>query len=390
MRNFSKVVVVLAAVLICTICFASDLSEIYKQGEALEKAWSNDEALQLYKDALKEHHVPELYIKMGSLLGQIQRYDEAEKILKEGLEKFPENTALLNLKGLVFFKCGNFKEAGKLWERVLKIKPDNSFALEWFAKVKGTSDSGKKEVPSSVGSQTIIASGNEKNPSVATNQEKDMDKTKDRDKDKSKDKDKTAENSKLTDVEKPKEIATASPTSEGAVLPLEEQKKLAKKLYSDMAKTEEWKIDEFETMHRQVIFKCPDTDYAEESCWRLSNLYLMGSSEPKYPEIIEILEHLVTKYPGSKLIPDAKNRLLNSYRETGKMDKVVELYAEKFRTNPQPSDKEFMVWAIEYGDALKATGRNAEAESLFKQVIDKDNNKDGLEARVAKQRLEAK
>ena len=89
-------------------------------------------------------------------------------------------------------------------------------------------------------------------------------------------------------------------------------------------------------------------------------------------------------------MPDAKNRLLNAYRNSGNHAKVVEMYAELFKLNPQPEEQQFKVWALEYADSLRAVGREADAKALWQQVVDKDNNRDSLETRVAKEKLAGK
>jgi tetratricopeptide (TPR) repeat protein len=177
-------------------------------------------------------------------------------------------------------------------------------------------------------------------------------------------------------------------SSGGSSLSLEEQKKLAKELYEQMVALDKYETKRFVELHREVIERCPQTDQAEESCWRLSNLYLLGESTPDFEGIIEVLEHLLKTYPATPLLPEAKNRLLIAYRQTQRYDKVVELYEELFRQNPQAEDRQFMVWGLEYGEALAAVGRTADAQGLYQQILDRDNNRDSLEARVARQRLE--
>lgn len=346
--------------------FAADPAAVIKEGDALEKAKKNDEALQIYRTALKEGPSEEIYRKAASLLGKLQKYEEAETLLKEGIGKFPKSPHLINLFGLIKFRKGSKDEAIAVWKKALELDPGNSFTKEWLAKAgapvsNAAPASASKAVPANGKPGTIDDANKPTKTGVST-----------------------------TPGSSGSEGKTSSGDGYAAVtpaLPAEEQEKLGKKLFTDMAQFEESNLDGFIQLHREVITKCPDTKWAQESCWKMSNLYLMGYGEPKYPELIEVLEHLITKYPDCILAPDAKNRLVTGYRATGQHQKVVEIYEEVFKNNPQLDEKTFMVYALEYGDALRGVGREADAKAMFQQVIDKDNNRDQLEARVAKDRL---
>ena len=147
-------------------------------------------------------------------------------------------------------------------------------------------------------------------------------------------------------------------------------------------------LDRFIELHKQVIERCPQTDQAEESCWRLSNLYMLGQDPPDFDNVIAVLEHLLKQYPETDLLPDAKNRLMVSYESTGRMNELVELYEELFKRDPDPEDDQtFMVRALEFGNALTAVGRGADAALWYQKVLERDNNRNSLEARAARARL---
>jgi tetratricopeptide (TPR) repeat protein len=340
--------------------------DFLRQGKALEKADRIGDAVTLYSSALKalspidrSPGVEELYRSLSVLLGKLNRYDEGLRVLSEGLGKFPGSTALLNLQGLLKFRQGAVGDAGKIWERVLAIAPENQFARQWLGKVKA-----RKPVPIIAGNSDLLIglpAGNKggKPPSKASGSPA------------------------------PGGPAASALSSTGSLRPLsvEDQRKLGQQLYLQMSRMNKWDLDQFADLHQQVISKCPETDWAEESCWRLSNLYLTGLDEPDFPGIIKTLEHLIEKYPDSPLIPDAKTRLLIAYRETGRNDKVVEFYQEIFRLNPSPTEKQSMLWSLEYADALSATGNKVEARKLYEKIVEQDNRRDQLEARVARARL---
>ncbi len=171
----------------------------------------------------------------------------------------------------------------------------------------------------------------------------------------------------------------------------EEQENLARKLYGEMSRMEESDLDSFITAHRKVIRECPVTRWAEESCWRLSNLYLMGISardgKPDFDGVIECLELMLSRNPKSPLIEDAQKRLLIAYDETGSFQKIIDIIADRFRRNPQPHDSDFMTWNLRRGDACSRLGKKEEAKKCYEEVIQRDAGKNSFEAAVARKRL---
>lgn len=153
--------------------------------------------------------------------------------------------------------------------------------------------------------------------------------------------------------------------------PLEEQEALGRELYSTMAKTDRWDTDVFIRLHSRVIEECPDTRRAQESLWRLSNLYLTGTgSEPNYPEIILLLEHLVERYPNSPLIYDAKQRLLVAYEETGNMRKARALYEERLASDTKlPESGDYAAILLGYAKTLTATGEPGRAREVYGKIM---------------------
>jgi len=330
-------------VLLCSLqAFAQD--DVIKKGRALQREQKYDEALQLYRDALKQKPAEDLYIESGSLLGKLQKYDNAMTVLEKGIKDFPQSTSLKNLMALILVRKGDKEKAKAMLEEVIAADSDNSFALSWLDKLKSSQTSGTEpadEQSSSSSSTSLSGSG-----------------------------------------------STTGAFSVDSSLPEDQQKELAKKLYQEMMELEKWELDSFKELHRKVIEKCPATAQAEESCWRLSNLYMLGEDPPDFQSVIDVLEHLLKQYPDTPLLPDAKNRLLIACQQTNQMDKVVAIYEELFTRDPEPADdKTFMVRALEFGDALSAVGRAAEAQEWYQKVLVRDDGKDSLEARVARERL---
>jgi tetratricopeptide (TPR) repeat protein len=315
---------------------ASD--EIIKKGRALQNAKKYDEAQKLYFDALQPDSSAELYIEAASFLGKIQRYDTADTVIEKGLTAYPDNTSLMNLHGLIKYRQGDKAAAKAKFEAVLAKDADNSFAKKWLVTVAEESGTGP-----------------------ASEEEGDDD--------------------------------SYRPSSEGTyqvsnALDKDAQLKLAIKLYQEMMELEKWELDRFIELHKQVIERCSQTAQAEESCWRLSNLYMLGQDPPDFDNVIAVLEHLLKQYPETELLPDAKNRLMVAYEKSGRMEDLVGLYEELFRRDPAPEDEHtFMVRALGYADALTAVGRGADAAAWYQKVIEIDNNRNSIEARAAQSRL---
>ncbi len=344
MQKFRFTVLIVAvAVLICGTLLASE--EIIKKGRALQSARKFDDALQLYKNAIKDAPSEDLYIEAATLLGKLQKYENAETILNKGIETYPESSSLQNLMGLTKFRKGDKSGAKKVFEQVLTRDADNAFAKKWLENV--SKDENKS-------TQTAVTAVDEDSTPAADEY---------------------------------------SPSPSGVfnvsdALGKEEQQALAVKLYKEMVELEKWELDTFKELHKQVIERCPQTDQAQESCWRLSNLYLLGEDPPDYANVIAVLEHLLKQYPDTPLLPDAKNRLMIACQRSGQNEKLVALYEELFTLDPEPvSDKVFMVRALEFADALQAIGRSADAQTWYQKVIEKDDGRDQIEARAAKARL---
>ncbi|MDD3145852.1 MAG: tetratricopeptide repeat protein [Candidatus Riflebacteria bacterium] len=341
----------LLAILLTFSATLTASEEVVKKGRALQSAKKFEEALQLYKTALKDNPDEELYVEAASLLGKLQKYDNAETILAKGIESYPKSLSLKNLSGLIKFRKGDREGAKAVFEEVLKLDQTNSFAQKWLESVnKGDSaDSTPAGVTS--GAETLASTGDDS-------------------------------------------TSAYNPSAEGAysvsnALSQEEQNELAVKLYTEMTGLEKWELEQFKELHKQVIERCPLTKQAQESCWRLSNLYLLGEDPPDYNNAIAVLEHLLKQYPDTELMPDAKNRLLVSCQKSGQNEKLVALYEELFTRDPEPADdKVFMVRALEFADALTAVGRTADAQLWYQKVIEKDDGRDQIEARAAKARLE--
>lgn len=151
----------------------------------------------------------------------------------------------------------------------------------------------------------------------------------------------------------------------------EAQEKRAAELYKELVAADSQDFATIIRLHRLVIDQCPDTERAQESVWRLSNLYLVGYDKPDHPKVIELMRYLIERYPDSPLVPHAKQRLLRSYEDTGNMEGARLLYAEAFSRNPDlGKNPEHAAFLLGYAKTLAATGKTQQARAMYQQVID--------------------
>lgn len=155
-----------------------------------------------------------------------------------------------------------------------------------------------------------------------------------------------------------------------AELSAAEQQRHAETLYKQLVDTDSQDFDTIIRLLRQVIDQCPDTERAQESVWRLSNLYLFAYDKPDHPKVIELMNYLLKRYPQSPLIPHAKQRLLRSYEDTGDMEGARLLYEEALSINPDLGEKpEHAAFLLGYARTLAATGRIDKARDMYQRVV---------------------
>lgn len=69
------------------------------------------------------------YLKEGLNLINKANYEEAEKVLSEGVSAFPENEKLLNLLGWVFYQREKYNELIDIYKKLVKLNPQQSFSM---------------------------------------------------------------------------------------------------------------------------------------------------------------------------------------------------------------------------------------------------------------------
>lgn len=69
------------------------------------------------------------YLKEGLFFVNKSQLDEAEKVLREGMELFPNDEKILNLLGWVLYQRGKYQDMVELYKRLVKLNPQQSFTL---------------------------------------------------------------------------------------------------------------------------------------------------------------------------------------------------------------------------------------------------------------------
>ncbi|MDF1527971.1 MAG: hypothetical protein P1R74_02485 [Sedimenticola sp.] len=182
--------------------------------------------------------------------------------------------------------------------------------------------------------------------------------------------------------------------SEPPSLTLEEQQTHAAELFEQIRQADTYDYAQIEQLYLQLLQECPDTEQAEESYFRLSNLYRMGMDPPEYQKLRVLLEEYMVRYPTSEMAPEMSKRLRRAYEDTGQWPQVVELYdaevSELTEDNPY-----YLVTMLDYAKALEGSGIRDKALEVYRQVAttaggEKAGNYDmsDLWLRVAQQRIE--
>ena len=104
-----------------------NLSIVYDMNDELEKAIeSGRTALALGPDRAN------IRTYLAQLLMRKSQYTEAEEILRQGLEKTPDDTGFLYQLAVAHDRSGNFDLAVKVLKRIIEIDPGHYDALNYL------------------------------------------------------------------------------------------------------------------------------------------------------------------------------------------------------------------------------------------------------------------
>ncbi len=161
----------------------------------------------------------------------------------------------------------------------------------------------------------------------------------------------------------------AQAPSEHKPLPLAEQKKLGRELMNKAAKLPQSRVRDFKLIYTQIIESCPDTRWAQEAYWRLSNLYKFAYDSPKNQEIVELLEQFLKRYPDSSGAPQVRNRLIVTYGDLGDYCKASDHSALALAKGDYPrKQSQAMATLKNHAHDLKKCGRTQQAEAWDKLI----------------------
>lgn len=165
-----------------------------------------------------------------------------------------------------------------------------------------------------------------------------------------------------------------------------DQESLALEIFKKLRATPNDQLDTFRRLYYQVIEQCPDTERAEISHWRLSNLLLMGYDPPRVKEAVTLLEGFLARYPQSRGAPQVQNRLARYYEEGKQWCKARDMYQALVPTLPPDSQRTHGYW-FAFAKALEQCGQKDQAVIWYQKVAESQQGKDTMLAEWAKEAL---
>lgn len=329
---------------------AANDDAIIKKARELQLSKKYNEAIMLYELNINNTASEKLYLDYATLLINIKKYKDCEIILSNATKIYPSNLRIKNALGQVKYKCGDFSAATSLFSQVLAKDSENKYAKAMLDKIRKEKSSANLSISNYGSIDDSVDSSND---------------------------------SEFVD------ISNGMTFNISDSLSVEQQEELAEKLYKELAdpSLDKDEVNTYINYYKQIIEKCSKTDYAQESCWRLSNLFMRGVEPPEYNGAISVLEHLVNTYPDSVLVPVAKNRILICCEQSGNYQKVCSIYEQQFKEDPEPDTKTYMINALAYAKALRKCGKSEDAQAWLNKIIELDDGKNALEARAARSLL---
>jgi tetratricopeptide (TPR) repeat protein len=110
------------------------LQAVVLQAHSYRVMEKKDKALAVLKEALKiRKDVPQFYSSLAALLSENKDYEQAMLVIREGVERFPNNTDLRFLLGTLFDKIGKVEQTIDEMNKVLEVNPDHAQALNYVA-----------------------------------------------------------------------------------------------------------------------------------------------------------------------------------------------------------------------------------------------------------------
>ncbi|MFA6629728.1 MAG: TIGR03032 family protein [Sulfuricurvum sp.] len=117
----------------------------FEKGNDLFNENQKEEAIIHFKKALEiqSDYLPATF-NMAIVLGDLGRYDEAEKVLQEVIEKDASILGSYDSLGYIYYKKGDFKKAKTSYQKIVELDPNNPKALNALAILEKESKAKKK------------------------------------------------------------------------------------------------------------------------------------------------------------------------------------------------------------------------------------------------------
>lgn len=103
----------------------------YEKAYSLFTLEKNEELEKMMKAMHQSGEIkkfPSLYIIYGNLLSKLNRFDESEKIYKEGAELIPNSNGLLFNTGIMYVRSEQNQKALEVFKNLVEVNPNNTSA----------------------------------------------------------------------------------------------------------------------------------------------------------------------------------------------------------------------------------------------------------------------
>jgi len=194
---------------------------------------------------------------------------------------------------------------------------------------------------------------------------------------------------------------TATPAGQAAAAApaAADSRQLAAALFAQILQKDDYDLAGIETLYRQVIEQCPATEQAEESYWRLSNMYLQAFEPPRKQDTIALLEQYRQRYPNSRMLderfalfaedflPLVEHRLLQLYEEAEDWAKAEAIYATFLPDTSALTDPK-LPFVLGRAKTLDKLGRPREAAEWYRLYVERSADPNDFLVGIAKAEME--
>jgi tetratricopeptide (TPR) repeat protein len=185
----------------------------------------------------------------------------------------------------------------------------------------------------------------------------------------------------------PKEISTQLRPD----LSVEEQKERAMEKFNDIlvasqsSKDRNVVLPRMEKLYTELIDEYPDAPIAQESYWKLIEMYVTKHYPAKYDKAEEIYYRFIKDYPASPFKPLVDRTLSVRYYKDKQWERLLKLSRPLFRSYVEDVKNTIPFLIFSYAESNFWLRNYDEAEKGFKVVV--DNFPNFTELRLSKARL---